>query len=375
MTKKVSSVLVLCLFSSSFILADDKFSYEGYIRAGYQLDDPKDEDSMSDFALGGMLHVESNSYEGVSVGATFFTTNSLFGTHDGGGVAFFSSDAKGYSILGESYLKANISNTTLILGRQILDTPFADSDDIGMVPNSFEAYTIINKDFLNTTLIASLVKKMSGVDANIAQKFTDINSNNGVQTFGLVYEGVENLSLQGWFYNMPNLAKYSYLEATYEGSLYSNSYSIATQYALQNHDDLKSVDLFGFALSFTFKDSGITLLSAYDKSSGGVADNGFGGGPFFVNCEHQTLSEAGEDGEVYMYGLEYDMSEISDGLTLSLVKSELKDKNSLKGEEIDILLGLNIKNNLSFDLIYCNIDNDISGDKFDNTRLFVNYKF
>jgi hypothetical protein len=216
---------------------------------------------------------------------------------------------------------------------------------------------------------------MSGVDANIAQKFTDINSNNGVQTFGLVYEGVENLSLQGWFYNMPNLAKYSYLEATYEGSLYSNSYSIATQYALQNHDDLKSVDLFGFALSFTFKDSGITLLSAYDKSSGGVADNGFGGGPFFVNCEHQTLSEAGEDGEVYMYGLEYDMSEISDGLTLSLVKSELKDKNSLKGEEIDILLGLNIKNNLSFDLIYCNIDNDISGDKFDNTRLFVNYKF
>ncbi len=69
---------------------------------------------------------------------------------------FLGSNGQSYSILGESYLKFQYGNSSIKAGRQIIDTPYADSDDIGMVPNSFEGYTFTNRDLDNTTILFSL---------------------------------------------------------------------------------------------------------------------------------------------------------------------------------------------------------------------------
>ncbi len=49
----------------------------------------------------------------------------------------------------------------MTVGRQVIDTPFADSDDIGMMPNRFEAYTLRNSDLENTTLTVTHIVKMA----------------------------------------------------------------------------------------------------------------------------------------------------------------------------------------------------------------------
>ena len=132
------------------------------IRAGaVQIEDDSGAKSTT-FSLGGSLGVETKAIQGFSIGTTFYTTNPLFGKDDEG--MFLSSTNDGYSIVGEAFIKAQLGKTTIKAGRQIVDTPYADSDDIGMIPNSFEGYTLVNQDIANTTIILASLDKWSGVD-------------------------------------------------------------------------------------------------------------------------------------------------------------------------------------------------------------------
>ena len=48
-------------------------------------------------------------------------------------------DGDCYAILGEAWLGAHFPSIDIKLGRQAFDTPYADSDDVGMIPNTFLA--------------------------------------------------------------------------------------------------------------------------------------------------------------------------------------------------------------------------------------------
>ena len=70
------------------------------------------------------------------------------------------------------------------------------------------------------------------------------------------------------------------------------------------------------------------------------------------------------------------MSEVGiEGLSLAAGYFNLEDKDGNEGEEIDISASYAFNDNLSFDLIYSDVDDDINGDEFKNTRVFVNYMF
>ena len=51
-----------------------------------------------------------------------------------------SSTQKKYTDVTELYINYKNSGLNIRVGRQIINTPLADSDDIRMVPNTFEAY-------------------------------------------------------------------------------------------------------------------------------------------------------------------------------------------------------------------------------------------
>jgi len=172
------------------------------------------------------------------------------------------------------------------------------------------------------------------------------------------------------------LENISYIETSYENSFKSISYEVALQYAKQNHKNAKDAKISGFSLGVNFDELGLGLTYAYNKSKDNTASNGFGGGPFFTSCEHLTLKEAGRDGKVNLYGFSYEFEKVGlDGVTFEFHKSNLTANNGKKADDEDYVLSYQESENLTFDLIYSDVDDKINGEKFKNTRFFVNYSF
>lgn len=325
-----------------------KTTVEGALRAGgiEIKDDAKNRTST--LALGGKLGIKTASIKGVGAGITFYTTNALLGKNDE--AMFLSSESKSYSIVGEAYLQAEFGNSSIKVGRQILDTPYADSDDIGMVPNTFEGASIINQDIQDTTVIVASLNKWAGVDSSRAQVFSHLqDSGDDVLMVGAIYEGLENSTLQAWHYKLDN-ANFNYVEAGYE----CEAFSVGAQYTSQDHGN----HAYGLNAAMMLED--LMLTTAYNKVQG-VVSNGFGGGPFFTSSEDHTIADI-KNQEAKQIGLEYGIGDV----TLALSHVIFKEGE----DETDYLLSYALNEQLTVDVIHSQMYADGQ-----MTRLFANYNF
>ena len=363
----------------------EKFAFikevKGYIRAGYQNTDITDDRDYTDISLGGKLHIDTNSWNGMSLGASFYTTNVVDGYNEGQGVPFFDADNHSYSILGEAYLQGEWGNTLVKIGRQEMDTPFLDTDDIGMIPNTFEAALFVNKDIANTTITLAHVEKMAGVDAEAnPAEFEDIRFNDYVQIVGLEYEMMENLMVSGWYYNLKNPQTNSliYADMIYSGNSDTISYEIGVQYAHRNLSDsnINHANIYGAMIDVGFENMSLNLGMAYNVSQDNYATNGFGGGPFYTSAEHLTLREANADGEALMLSASWDAGIVGiEGLTLGTGHLTLEDQYGNEATELDLTASYALNDMSGLDVIFSDIDDEINGDKLTNLRVFVNYIF
>lgn len=351
----------------------------GYIRAGYQNTDISGDGDYTNTALGGKLHMETRSWHGISAGGSLYTTNVLFGNNEGEGVPFFDANNDSYTILGEAYLLGQWGNSILKIGRQEIDTPFLDTDDIGMVPNTYEGALFVNRDLPDTTIILAHVERMAGVDALFdPADFEDIRFNDYVQMVGIEYDATEHLAISGWYYNLQNSTtdKLIYTDAIYEDQFESIAYAIGAQYAHRGFKEntLNHTNIYGAMANASFVKSGISMGIAYNASKDNYATNGFGGGPFFTSAEHLTLREANIDGDALLLSAGWDaMAAGIEGLTLGAGYLTLEDNNANKATELDLTASYGLNDRLSIDLIYSDIDDQINGEQYTNLRVFINY--
>ncbi len=380
MSKSLGLSLVLVSILSAYEMPS--FKTDGYIRLGYQNHDINNDKSYKQDSIGGKLSIFNDDFKanGIGVKLSFYTSNRL-NNHESEGIPFFDENGDSYSILGEAYLFGRYKNTTLKIGRQELDTPFADTDDIGMIPNTFEAGILTNTDLPNTTLLLGSVRRWSGVDAPKPSSFTKLQNDDPVKMAGVIYEGVKSLGLSAYYYDLDDkvagdISSISYGEAIYDGKYNSFGFEIGLQGANQKYKGEKTAKILGYSIGVNFDKYGLGLTYAYNKSKDHSASNGFGGGPFFTSCEHLTLAEAGADGKVDFYGFDYDLGNVGvDGVSFSFHNSKLKAKDGNKADDKDYVLSYQKSDNLSFDLIYTDVDDNINGEKYKNTRFFVNYNF
>ncbi|MCK5853897.1 MAG: OprD family outer membrane porin [Sulfurovaceae bacterium] len=351
--KKVTLSLALLgmisLEAGSLTEALSNATTEGQIRLGaIQIEDDA-KSKTSTLALGGSLGVKTAPINGVSLGATFYTTNALFGKNTEG--MFLDSNSESYSIVGEAYIQADLGKTSIKAGRQLIDTPYADNDDIGMVPNTFEGVTLINQDIKDTTVILASLDKWSGVDSNAPQKFNELQaSGDGVIMASVTYEGVKNTTFQAWHYRLDDV-NFNYFEAGYE----NEQFNLATQYTTQDNDN----SAFGLQAGVSIGD--LILTTAYNKVSG-IVSNGFGGGPFFTSAEDHTIEIDEVDQEGVLVSAEYTI----DKLTLALVHADFN-----KGEnDTDYIASYAVNDKHSLDLIYSDMYDDGT-----MMRFFANYNF
>lgn len=316
--------------NSDLIETLKKSTLSGYAKMMYVHDDrltPKLDQST--FGIGGKLAIVSGDWQGVKAKAAYYVTNDL-GLRSSNpkktDAYMFDVDKAPYSVLGEASLEYKNGVSTLLFGRQEIDTPIVSTYDYRIIPNLFEAYTYTNNKVENTTLILSYITKMSGLDGLVSFKrfesmsqqtytslamsdmhtidsndgdtldISKVSGDQGVVMSGIVYE--ERNKIQLWNYYCHDVLDTFYVDMAY---LYTLTPNVSATFELQGYGVRESgkfkeflrnlglnatYELYGTKLSIENKDLGLTTSFAYNFFTGDdktvTAFGNWGGYPEYV---------------------------------------------------------------------------------------------
>jgi hypothetical protein len=316
--------------NSDLVEALKESTVSGYAKMMYVYDDrlaPKLDQST--FGIGGKLAVESGDWHGIKAKAAYYTTNDLglrSSTPKKTDAYMFDVDKRPYSVLGEAALEYKDETSTLLFGRQEIDTPIVSTYDYRIIPNLFEAYTYTNTKVENTAIIFSYITKMSGLDGLVSFKhfesmsqqtytslamsdiqtvdsndgdtldISKISGDQGVLMSGFVYDN--GLKMQGWNYYCHDVLDEFYIDMAYPYTINSNllltlevqGYGVREQGKfkefLKNLGLNGSYELYGAKFSLENKNLGITTSLAYNFFTGNTntvtAFGNWGGYPEYV---------------------------------------------------------------------------------------------
>tara|TARA_R110000737_G_scaffold13690_2_gene29594 strand:- start:10520 stop:11644 length:1125 start_codon:yes stop_codon:yes gene_type:complete len=318
--------------------------FSGNLRIGYISADDDSSDRAHSSAIGGELSYSSVAWQGISATGTLYTTQKLFNDDNS---SFFSSNGDSYAILAQAYLQANITDTEIKVGRFGFDSPHADMDDIRMVANTFSGILVTNTSITDSRIYLAHLDKWSGVDSDQPEDFTNLNGSDGVNIFGVVYQGFENVALQSWYYHAKGLADLFYVAAETE----FEHVTLGVQYAKQadNSNDHSGPDghVYGITASYTVSD--FTFSSAYNYVSGAIT-NGFGSGPFFTSAANYTIGGV-IDQNALAIGVDYTGI---DKLTIGLLNVAFAQGE----DEFDVFVSYDFGHDMAFDFIYHHLHQD-----------------
>ncbi|MBL0708878.1 MAG: OprD family outer membrane porin [Sulfurimonas sp.] len=370
----------------------------GQIRLGYagnMVETDGDEDQ-SAAAIGGQLKFETASFVGFSLGAAAYTSNyipPLSGDQsDGEFNSELTSEAGNYTELAEAYINYSYEGLNLRAGRQLIDTPLADSDDIRMTPHTFEAYIAsYTLEDIGLTVLGGSVLNWQGVDADY----------DNVKNHGWVETGEDGTNLaaityaQGpieagaWYYDVTKAASAVYVDVVGTIEIGDDAeIVVAAQYLNEGEKDDSTIEgsIMGAMIEAGFY--GVTLAAAYDSVSvddGNQIFEGFGGGSSYTNIDTMTAGTLHDgtvgDGSSYTVGAAYELYDVN----IFGVYGDY-EADAIKGGEkahvSEINLGVEYAYNddeANVAFIYVIGEDKESSDKtdFDNDRvqLVVNYNF
>ena len=260
-------------------------------------------------------------------------------------------------------ITATYAGTTLVAGRQLLDTPMLGGFDWLLAPGAFEAYTLVNSSITNLTLVGSYVAKWR--PNNTGDTFVDLTDIGDGEnwTIGAAYSDGFNASV--WYYNV-DAGNYTqvYADAGYDFA----SAKIAAQYATTEYDGLLAEDSTMFGLKASTTVGGFDLMAAYNN----VADNvtGFVGRDSLYASSWNTFA-SNSVGDAYKFEASTTFGAVSAAASYAYYEYE---QDNDEGSEIDVILGYGVTDCFSVDAIYSNTDYGIGEDE-NALELIATYKF
>ncbi|MEA1893206.1 MAG: OprD family outer membrane porin [Campylobacterota bacterium] len=261
-------------------------------------------------ALGGMLKYELAEYNGFNAGVAFTTSNDMrfiTGSRDeydslGNPIQRkqndeLSSSDGSYTQLAEAYINYNYENLNLRVGRQVLETPLADSDDVRMIPNSFEAY-VATYNLNGIEIMAGNVQRWQGVDAGLDDGWVKTGED-GTWFGGVSYS--ENLEFNAWYYNITKFTNAAYVDIGYNYDINKDiQLHGALQYLHESElsDSGVKADIYGALVELVAYGFGFNI--AVDKAKRHDAKESFsgtGGGSMFTSMDTMIIDEIAIDRE------------------------------------------------------------------------------
>ncbi len=374
---------------TSLALSKD-IDYYSQLRAGYiTLDNKENSDFDTEaFAIGGRIGVKTDITSNFSFNAELYTVQDLGVQNDDLNKVngdFFDKNLEGFSLLTQAYVSMKFENTEIKIGRQSIDTPHADSDDIRMMPNYFSGYFLTNGSIENLTLMLGLIDKMAGWENEVdPSKFVNVEKSLGAQekTDGIylisaLYEE-ETFSIGSWYYDIDEIADVLYLEASYTLKTSFADITASLQYDRAKERGKKvlgEIDsgTFGIGLETAFKEN-FSLNIAYNKETQDKSFGSLGGGAFFTSMEDQTIDAIENKGESWTVGISKELDKIS----LETIYGEFKaeDKNLYNTSELDIIANYSPTDKFSLTVAYAVIDDKTENNEdYSQLRIIGNYNF
>ena len=332
-------------------------------------------------ALGGQLKFETAEWHRFQfVIAPYFSEkiDALSGDEADGELNgdFFDANNDSFAYLGEAYVNYAFSNGSVRIGRQQLDNPFINTDDIRMLPNTFNA-TWLNLELSKSVkLQAGVVKTWAGIDSgDDKDKFKDA-SGDGVTALGINYTHSDALAAQAWMYDFDENYSLLYADVTYGvGDL-----ELAAQYASFDEDNASGVDGSAMGISAAYATGPWTFTVAMNSASndaGKAVDLGLGGGNFFTSMDEMTIGGLNE-AEATLVAVDY---AVNDAFGISLAVGHFEDDNAATADidETDIVLGYAASDKLDIEFIHADVENSAApadtGTNFTRQLVRVNYNF
>ncbi len=338
-------------------------------------------------ALGGQLKYETASFAGFSAAAAFYTSQDIsFATGEvkkGEQNSELSSTKGNYTQLAETYLDYQYKDFNLRTGRQVFDSPFADSDPIRMVQNTFEA-TIASYTTQGLTCKAGQILNWQGYDASLENGFTPLGKNGA--WFGSLAFANDSFDTSAWFYRVSEMANLFYIDAgvhlhvsddvvLHGSGQYSNQQELGQSgVEAQIFGALGRVEFAAFTIDVAYN----TIYSRKGKSS----FSGFGGGALYTSMDTMILDNisTGHQSQALCATLSYDFKD----LKLFYAFGEFSTNKNELGEKADIIeqnIGFeyNINNDFQLSAIYAKendkIDSNTAQNNWDRAQINLIYRF
>lgn len=292
--------------------------------------------------------------------------------------AFSSNNDSGYfegskrgAFFNVANIQANIAaiDTTIIAGRQLIDSPMFGSYDWLLGPSSFEAYTVVNQSIANLALVGTYVTKHR--NQNNGSTWSNITHNaagEDIHNFaaGAVYDN-KMFTGNAWYYNID--AK-DYTQMYGDIGFDMGVFNIAAQVVSTDHGALD--DSLAYGLKVGTEISGFYVTAAANMVSDekvGFVDRDALYTSSWMNFT-SFMAEKGEDTLSWKVGT---------GLKIAGVNAEVSYAGyGDEGSELDVILGYDITKSINIGAIYSLADADISKDTQEavsTVEILGTYKF
>ena len=394
-------LLILTLTATVFAADDIKSAFKegklyGQFRTYYFTRDFDVSNTREDIAAGGMLYYRTAPLYGINLGVAFYTAQGM-GLNDDDkdvyGLLASGSDGnhESFAVLGESFIQVTRWDSSLKIGRQELETPWINTDDNRLTPQSTESYTFTNNSVAGLEIFASQVTKMRGktsTDFDSMTKFAGITTDDKPVTVGgITFSGVEGLKVQLWDFYAHDFLNDIYSRVDYSRTITDNfSGSVAFQYLNQGDVGDKlggTVDTDTYAVEGGIEGYGFNFSLAYAR----VGDQDLiypWGHDLIISAQVNDCARADETGIQAILG--YDLGKIGlKGLSAKVVYVDFDTPETGVNASPDIdetdfdvkykfdgyLKGLGLRAR------YAIIDKDeaMGGEDFTDFRLYCTYDF
>jgi hypothetical protein len=408
MRAKLWLVLIIFLIVSTSFAADNlkdmfgKGSVNGEIR--YRNFNRNFDDSSldrSDSAFGGMLYYKTDSLYGVSFGVSFLVSEDVNSDDDKVVYGLLDKDEegnhKGFNKLGEYYVKGEWLDTTIKIGSQEINTPFANKYDFRMTPNVYRGVSVINKSVQGLELqgyyLTDFQKYSASEYSPISEAFSSVVEEDdkpliiaGVK-YTLPSSVIDKLSVQLWTYNMPDVYMLNYVRADYRKQINDiYAYNLRLSYLTQDDvgDSLAGeIDTEHYGFITGIEAYGFRVDVGYAETTDDNLVIPFGD-DVVVSQAPGGSYRAEED--AYLVRVMYDFSHIGlKGLTAYIDHAYYDTPESGENASYDInetdfdvnyaLGGVMDGFAVRFRYAYVDTDEDEGGVDHDDIRFYLTYKF
>jgi len=275
--------------------------------AGYQQNESTEPNTYAT-AAGGILKYELAALKGFNAGVAVYISQDL-GFATGEGIhhnSELSSSQGSYVDLSEVYVNYKYEDFNFRGGRQVLDTPLADSDDIRMIQNTFEAY-VASYNYKGIEFMGGTIQSWQGVDAGL-DGWVSV-ATKGTNFAGLSYSDRVEFNL--WFYNITDFTNALYVDIGLEQELSEDLLlHLGAQYLSETQLATSGVaaDIYGGLVELVFHDVGLNLSFNHSlKKEFKQSFSGTGGGSMYTSMDTMIIDTIASDREViaYVAGLSY----------------------------------------------------------------------